>query len=371
MLRVVAYTIYHSPNAYLGTILATRALAALPVEVVRRPICVPKARGLKVADLVGGHEPAARSGYHREDCLRWARRYEIPFAPPPPEAFAERAARWAASPLAREELPARAYYAALGSAHEQRLDQALFRAAWVESLDVNDEAVVKHAAAAAGLDPEALLERARGEECGRRLAEAFAAFERAECPGVPTFVVAGERYWGKDRVEMLAERVADMMRAERGGAAAPREASNGIREEGRDFAVRPFAENDADGVTALWLDVFRDDPPRNAPAAMLRELRAADPQALLVGEHRGRVVATVVAGYDGHRGWIYHLAVEPALRNQGFGREMLRAAEARLRALGCAKVNLQVRATNAQVVGFYERLGFAREDHLSMGKVLA
>jgi ribosomal protein S18 acetylase RimI-like enzyme len=104
---------------------------------------------------------------------------------------------------------------------------------------------------------------------------------------------------------------------------------------------------------------------------MLREIRAADPEALLVGVHDGRVVATVVAGYDGHRGWIYHLAVEPGLRRHGFGGAMLRAAEERLRALGCAKVNLQVRAGNAQVVGFYERLGFAREDHLSMGKILA
>ena len=207
MPHVVSYTIYHSPNAYLGQILAERALAGSSVVVERRPLCVPKARGVKVADLVGGHEPERRAGYHREDCLRWARRHGIEFVPVPPGVFAERARTWAASPLAREELPARAYYAARGSGKEDALDRALFRAAWVEGLDVNDAAVVGRAAVAAGLDSDRLLAAAMERGPGEMLETALAAFDRDECPGVPVWVVDGQRFWGKDRVEWLAKHV--------------------------------------------------------------------------------------------------------------------------------------------------------------------
>ena len=207
MLTVVSYSIYHSPNAYLGMVLAERALAALPVVIERRPICIPKARGVKVADLVGGRETAAQSSYHREDCVRWARKHGIELQLLAPGTFQERAARWLASPYAREELPARAYYAALGSGKEAQLDRALFRAAWVEGLDVNEESVVQHAAAVAGLDPAALLQRAREPEMQRAVGAALTAFDRDGCPGIPTWIVEGERFWGKDRVEWLAAAV--------------------------------------------------------------------------------------------------------------------------------------------------------------------
>src|SRR6185436_6006009 len=152
------YTIYHSPNAYLGSILAARRLARQPVLIERRPIFVPRARGVKIADLVGSVETPTRTAYHREDCARWAARLGVELALLPPGEFEARARRWARSPWEREELPARAYYAAIGTGHEDRLDGALFRAAWVEGRDVNDEAVVRDAASAAGLDPDALLE---------------------------------------------------------------------------------------------------------------------------------------------------------------------------------------------------------------------
>jgi len=161
MVTVTCYTIYHSPNSYLGVALAERGFADLPVVVERRPIYVPKTRGIKVADLVGGKETAAQSAYHREDCLRWAQRYGIELNLLPPGEFDERAARWRQSALGREELPACAYYAALGSGKEALLDRALFRAAWVEGLDVNAAEVVRRAAATAGLDPHDLLARAR------------------------------------------------------------------------------------------------------------------------------------------------------------------------------------------------------------------
>ena len=112
-LAVYSYTIYHSPNAYLGTVLLRRALAELPgIELVRRPIYVPRERGLIIAELLGGKENQNAGSYNREDCRRWSERYEIPSSYPDPSIFHERAKRWAVLPFDREELPARAFYAA-------------------------------------------------------------------------------------------------------------------------------------------------------------------------------------------------------------------------------------------------------------------
>jgi 2-hydroxychromene-2-carboxylate isomerase len=206
-IRVVCYTIYHSPNAYLGSVLAERTLAALPVQIERRPIYVPRARGVLVADLVGGREPAVHGSYHREDCARWAKKHGIPMRFIDPVTFLERASRWADSPFDREELPARTYYAAVGTGREAELDRALFRAAWVEGLDVNEESAVRGAAREAGFDPDELHERALRPQTKETLEAALAAFERDGCPGVPTWVLEGERFWGKDRLELLAEAV--------------------------------------------------------------------------------------------------------------------------------------------------------------------
>jgi 2-hydroxychromene-2-carboxylate isomerase len=207
MLKVICYSIFHSPNCYLGILIADQVLAGLPVKVERRPICIPKTKGVKVADLIGSQEPPVKSEYHREDCARWAQRYGVELRFTAPGVFAERAERWQRSPFDREELPARAYYAALGTGKETLLDQALFRAAWVEGLDVNEESVVRHAACVAGLDPDRLIARTLQEDTRRLLESALAAFAQDRCPGVPTWVLKGERFWGKDRVEWLVERV--------------------------------------------------------------------------------------------------------------------------------------------------------------------
>src|SRR2546423_1690682 len=111
-IAVHSYTIYHSPNAYLGTVLLRRSLATIPAAVlVRHPIFVPRERGLLIAEMLGGKENRNAGSYHREDCRRWADHYGVPFQYPPRELFAERAARWAQSPFDREELAARAFYA--------------------------------------------------------------------------------------------------------------------------------------------------------------------------------------------------------------------------------------------------------------------
>jgi 2-hydroxychromene-2-carboxylate isomerase len=199
---VLAFTIYHSPNAYLGMTLAAEALAERPeVRLLRRPIYVPSERGLLIADLTGGKETAAMSSYHREDVRRWAERFGIPLVYPPRGFLEAQRQHWRWN---REELPARAYYAAEGSGREAALDRALFRAAWVEGRDVNMPETIRWAAGEAGLDGDRLMELALAEAPGHRARDALAAFERLLCPGVPTFILDGERYFGKDRVDWLA-----------------------------------------------------------------------------------------------------------------------------------------------------------------------
>jgi 2-hydroxychromene-2-carboxylate isomerase len=205
VLTVHSYTIYHSPNAYLGTVLLRRRLAAVPgVVLVRHPILVPRERGVLIAEMLGGKENRNVGSYHREDCRRWADRYAILFRYPPREVFAERAARWALSPFHREELPARAYYA---TALDKRdaFDDALFVAAWVEGRDVNEPDTIRWAAAQAGLDGDVLLVNAEGEEPGAEARSALREFEAHACPGVPTVIVEDERFFGKDRVDWVLE----------------------------------------------------------------------------------------------------------------------------------------------------------------------
>jgi 2-hydroxychromene-2-carboxylate isomerase len=149
-----------------------------------------------------------KTSYHREDVQRWAGRHGIELHLLAPGVFEERAARWAGSPLGREELPARAYYAARAIDRDAALalDAALFRAAWVGSQDVNEPAVVCAAAARAGLDPDALLALALADAAGAAAHDALAGFDRDGCPGVPCWVTSdGARFWGKDRVDWLAD----------------------------------------------------------------------------------------------------------------------------------------------------------------------
>ena len=134
--------------------------------------------------------------------------------------------------------------------------------------------------------------------------------------------------------------------------------------------VRPFTTADRAALVELWARVFPDDPPHNAPQVMIDDKLANSPEQLLVGYEDGELVAAVIAGYDGTRGWIYHLAVDPSRRRRGHGAAMLRAAERVLADAGCSKVNLQVRSDNDAVITFYEALGYTVEDRVSMGRHL-
>jgi ribosomal protein S18 acetylase RimI-like enzyme len=136
------------------------------------------------------------------------------------------------------------------------------------------------------------------------------------------------------------------------------------------LTIRPYAERDEAAVVRLWRTVFPDNPSWNVPAEDIRRKLAVQRDLFLVGECGGAVVATVLAGYDGHRGWLHLVAVDPGHRRRGFGRALLAEAERRLAGLGCPKVNLQVRASNEAVIAFYRRLGYAVEERVSMGKRL-
>jgi ribosomal protein S18 acetylase RimI-like enzyme len=134
--------------------------------------------------------------------------------------------------------------------------------------------------------------------------------------------------------------------------------------------VRTYEPGDQPALTALWRGVFRGDPPWNDPTLVIQRKLATQPELLLVADVAGTVAGAVIAGYDGFRGWIYHLAVAREHRRKGFGRALMAEAERRLRDLGCPKVNLQVRATNTEVIAFYRRLGYDLEERASFGKRL-
>ncbi len=111
--------------------------------------------------------------------------------------------------------------------------------------------------------------------------------------------------------------------------------------------------------------------PHNDPAADFRFARAGACSDILLGQDAtGRIVGSVMVGHDGHRGWLYYVAADPASRGVGVGRRMVQAAEAWLRARGVPKVQLMVRPSNAQAVAFYERLGFEETPRTVMARRL-
>jgi len=139
----------------------------------------------------------------------------------------------------------------------------------------------------------------------------------------------------------------------------------------RQLEIRPYRDADHADVVALWERIFPDNREWNQPAAYIRRKLAVQRDLFLVGALDGRLIATVLAGYDGVRGWIYHLAVAAEHRRRGIATRLMRAAEEGLRQAGCSKINLQVRAGNAAVVAFYRALGYEVEERISMGRVVA
>ena len=133
--------------------------------------------------------------------------------------------------------------------------------------------------------------------------------------------------------------------------------------------IRPYHSDDAEQVIDLWhrCDLLRHGI---SPQEEIRRKVALQPELFTVGIIEGQVVATVMAGYEGRRGWLNYVAVSPDYQRQGIGRKMVENAVAQLRETGCPKVNLQIVASNQVVVGFYESLGFTVEKLISMGRRL-
>jgi ribosomal protein S18 acetylase RimI-like enzyme len=136
------------------------------------------------------------------------------------------------------------------------------------------------------------------------------------------------------------------------------------------LTIRLYEESDEAGVICLWREVFRNNPPWNEPKADIQRKLDCQRELFLVGELEGQVIATVMAGFDGHRGWVHLVAVSPGCQQRGIGRAMMKEAENRLQQIGCTTINLQVRASNQAVVSFYEKLGYAVEERISMSKRL-
>ncbi|MEM8955122.1 MAG: GNAT family acetyltransferase [Verrucomicrobiota bacterium] len=133
------------------------------------------------------------------------------------------------------------------------------------------------------------------------------------------------------------------------------------------MVIRRFHQDDTQNVISLWREcdlVFRLNDPKSDIDTKIDH--SADD--FLVAIKDETLVGSVMAGYEGHRGWINYLAVAPAHRNQGIARTLMKAAEESLRAQGCPKINLQIRIHNQQAIEFYKTLGFSIDATISMGK---
>ncbi|MEW6463297.1 Acetyltransferase YpeA [Pseudomonas sp. THAF187a] len=133
--------------------------------------------------------------------------------------------------------------------------------------------------------------------------------------------------------------------------------------------IRPFQPSDEAAVVDLWqrCDLTR---PWNDPYKDIQRKLQVQPELFLVGEIDGTLVASAMAGYEGHRGWVNYLAVCPQQRQRGLARQLMAHIETLLLAMGCPKLSLQVRDTNAAALAFYERLGYQVDASVSLGKRL-
>jgi ribosomal protein S18 acetylase RimI-like enzyme len=134
-------------------------------------------------------------------------------------------------------------------------------------------------------------------------------------------------------------------------------------------SIRAFALRDTESVIALWQDAGVTRSWNNPHLDIQRKL-TVQPELFLVAVDGHDIVGTVMAGYDGHRGWLYYLASDPQRRGEGIGRALVTAAEDALLELGCPKVQLMVRPDNDAVLGFYDSLGYERFDTSTTGKRL-
>ena len=135
--------------------------------------------------------------------------------------------------------------------------------------------------------------------------------------------------------------------------------------------IQPFENlKHRDAVVELWDGVFDYKAPHNQPELVIDKKVTFGDGLFFVALLDQKVIGTIMAGYDGHRGWIYSMAVSPDYRKQGIGNELLSFTEKKLFKMGCLKINLQIMAHNKEVEGFYSLNGYHTERRISMGKRL-
>ncbi|PTY38801.1 GNAT family acetyltransferase [Saccharospirillum sp. MSK14-1] len=133
--------------------------------------------------------------------------------------------------------------------------------------------------------------------------------------------------------------------------------------------IRPFQEADRAAVIQLWQDCGLTVP-WNDPNKDIDRKCQVGADLFLVGETNGKLIASVMGGYEGHRGWVNYLAVDPNHQGQGHAKQLMHTLEQKLITLGCPKINLQVRSTNTRVMAFYDALGYQVDAAVSLGKRL-
>jgi ribosomal protein S18 acetylase RimI-like enzyme len=133
--------------------------------------------------------------------------------------------------------------------------------------------------------------------------------------------------------------------------------------------IRRYHEQDQQAVIGLW-EVCGLIRPWNDPCQDIARKLTVQPELFLVGMEAEQLVGTVMAGFDGHRGWVNYLAVAPQQRRLAYGKQLMQEAERLLRERGCPKLNLQVRTGNADVIEFYHKLGYVEDELISLGKRL-
>ena len=125
---------------------------------------------------------------------------------------------------------------------------------------------------------------------------------------------------------------------------------------------------DEEEVVELWRTVFPDAQARNDPTEDIHTKMDIQPELFYVAVSEGHLIGSAMSGFDGHRGWVYYVAVHPDYRRKGIGTDLMKKVETSLVEIGCPKLNIQIRADNSEVQAFYESLGYRVEDRISMGK---
>lgn len=133
--------------------------------------------------------------------------------------------------------------------------------------------------------------------------------------------------------------------------------------------IRPYRDEDKKAVIELWQKAGLTRSWNSPEQDIVRKLKVQS-QWFLVAEHNQQIIASAMAGYDGHRGWINYLAVDPSMQGQGIGRKLMEHAEQLLQEYGCPKINLQIRKGNQGVIDFYEKIGYSEDEVVSFGKRL-